>query len=243
MINRYELASKAHSALQRLRSNKATELLNENSTSLSSEEYVSAAKKDLTKLAFEEYDESVFNTKAAIDSYYFKKLTSNCPNQHITELETILAKLYDTTKTIYEQINVKPRTYCFNIQTALNSSDEVLENQAKGYINSYLNDNYYKLSSDQRSETFFPKVRPIAESLIINNQLNEKEALEFASKTVLIENLITKICFPTVIETYIEETLHDPSYSELFEQGVLQETWDSFKNQVHKFSKIVSMLV
>ena len=134
MINRNELVEKAQQALQRINANKKAQLLNESKDTFNTN-YLTAIKKDLTKLAFEEYDESVMHNKSTIDSYYFKILTENSPIEHSGNIQQIINNLYNTTKTIYEQINIKPRSHGFDLKNALNDSETVLENQAKNYIN------------------------------------------------------------------------------------------------------------
>lgn len=240
MFDRLQLASKAQEALQRINANKAQTLKESNLNDINS---FKNNKANLVKAAFEEYDESDFTNKTTIDSYFFKNLISNIPSQNLEGMVEVISQLYDNSQSIYEHINVKPRTYGFNLQTALNSSEEVLENQAKNYINGFLKDNYYKLTTEQRQEKFFPKIKPIAESLILENQLNETEALEYASKVVLMEELISHIVFPSAVQSYIEESLQDASYAEVFEAEELQEKWDLFKNQVYNVAKIVSMIV
>ena len=242
MINRYELIEKAQQALQRINTNKQAQLLTE-SKAYDRFSYLNAVKQDLTKMAFEEYDESVMHNKSTVDSYYFKILTENSPVEHVAEIQTVINNLYNTTKKIYEQINIKPKSHGFDLKNALNESEDILENQAKSYINNYFKENYYALNKEQRVEKFYPKVKPIAEQLVLENHMNEEEALKFAFKTILAENLITKICFPNNIREYVEECLQDESYAEMFEQQVLQDNWDSFNRQTHNLSKIVAYLI
>lgn len=242
MINRNELVEKAQQALQRINANKKAQLLNESKDTFNTN-YLTAIKKDLTKLAFEEYDESIMHNKSTIDSYYFKILTENSPIEHSGNIQQIINNLYNTTKTIYEQINIKPRSHGFDLKNALNDSETILENQAKNYINNYFKENYYALNKEERVDKFYTKVKPIAEQLVLENQVNEEDALKFGFKTILVENLITKICFPNTIREYIEECLQDQSFAEMFEQQVLQENWDIFNKQVHNLSKIIAFLI
>lgn len=236
-VDPLQLAAQAQLGLQKLRSNK-NQILLENETPKF--EYNKA---DYTKMAFEEYDESAFDTKSTLDSYYFKRLIKNLPEEHLNEGIQLVSNLYDTVKQIYEHINVKPKTYGFNLTNSLNNSDEVLEDQAQSYINSFLKDNYYNLTSEQRQDKYFPKIKALAESLVIENQLNENNAVEYASKVILMEDLISRICFPLTVQSLITESLHDEAYGKLFEQQALQDLWDKFNGQVHSFSKVVSMLV
>lgn len=242
MINRYELIEKAQQALQRINANKQSKLLTESKDNFHSN-YLTAIKQDLTKLAFEEYDENVMHNKSTIDSYYFKILTENAPSEYVAEIQTIINNLYDTSKKIYEQINIKPKSHGFDLKNALNESEAILEKQAKNYINNYFKENYYALDKEQRVDRFYSKVKPIAEQLVLENHMNEEEALKFGFKTILVENLISKICFPNNVREYIEECLHDQSFAEMFEQQVLQDNWDSFNKQVYNLSKIVAYLI
>lgn len=235
-IDQFQLAAQAQLGLNKLRNNKQQEITE-------SENSFNYTKADYARMSFEEYDESVFDTKSTLDSYYFKRLIKNIPEENLNESIQIISNLYDTVKQIYEHVNIKPKTYGFNISNSLNGSEEKLEEQAQNYINNFLKDNYYNLTAQQRQEKYFPKIKPIAESLVIENQLDENQALEFASKVVLMEDLINRICFPLTAQAFIEESLHDASYAQIFEQDALQELWDSFHKQSHNFAKVVSMLV
>lgn len=235
--DQYQLAAKAQEALQRIKNNKA-QITNEqvdNTFALNKANYA--------KMAFEEFDDEIFENKLKLDSFFFKHLIHNLPEQYLPETVQILENLTGITKQIYEHINVKPRTYGFNLQTSLNNSDEILENQAQNYINSFLRDNYYTLTSKQREEKYFPLIKPLAESFILENQLDEMKSIETASKVVLMEDLIRRICFPLTIQSFIQETLHDDTYGEMFEQEQLQDLWESFLNKSHSFAKLVSLIV
>ena len=237
-INQFQLAAQAQLGLNKYRASKREDAITENT-----EDSFKYTKADYAKMAFEEYDETVFETKSTLDSYYFKRLIKNIPDEYLNESVEIISNLYDTVKNIYEHINVKPKTYGFNISNSLNNSEQILEDQAQSYINAFLKDNYYNLTAQQRQEKYFPKIKPIAESLVLENQLDETQALEFASKVVLMEDLINRICFPLTVQSFIEDSLHDASYAQIFEQEDLQNLWDSFHKQSYNFAKIVSMLV
>lgn len=236
-IDPFQLAAQAQLGLNKIKQNKQQELLENQAPSFN------YTKADYARMSFDEFDEHSFDNKSTLDSYYFKHLIKNIPEEHLEETIQIISNLYDKVKQIYEHVNVKPKTYGFNLTTSLNNSEETLEEQAQSYINGFLRDNYYNLTSDQREQKFFPRIKPIAESLVLENSLNEKNALEFASKVVLMEDLINRICFPLTIQSLIDESLHDPNYGKIFEQESLQKLWDEFNDQSFKFAKVVSMLV
>ena len=236
-IDPFQLAAQAQLGLNKIKNNKTQEILENQAPSFN------YTKADYSRMAFEEFDENAFNNKSTLDSYFFKRLIKNIPNENINEGIQIVSNLYDKVKQIYEYINVKPKTYGFNINTSLNNSEETLEEQAQSYINGFLKDNYYNLTAEQREQKYFPKIKPIAESLVLENNLDDKAALEFASKVVLLEDLINRICFPLTIQSLIDESLHDVSYAQIFEQQPLQDLWESFQDQSFKFAKVVAMLI
>lgn len=238
MYNPFELAAKAQAALQKINSNKQQVLQEQDDSA-----FFKRTKADYARMAFEEFDESDFDTKSKLDAYFFKNMVRNIPEEHLQDTVQIVNNLYENVESIYKYVNVKPKTYGFNLSSSLNNSDEVLESQAQGYINTFLKDNYYNMTSSQREEKYFPKIKPLAESLVIENSLNETEALEYASKVVLMEDLIRRICFPLTIQSFIEETIQDDAYAELFEKEGLVNLWDSFNTKIHNLAKLVSMLV
>lgn len=236
-IDPFQLAAQAQLGLNKLKASKEQNILENQIPSFN------YTKADYARMSFEEFDENIFENKSTLDSYFFKQMLKNIPEENLNETIQIVSNLYDKVKQIYEYINVKPKTYGFNINTGLNNSEETLEEQAQTYINGFLRDNYYNLTSQQREDRYFPKIKPIAESLVLENKLDDKSALEFASKVVLMEDLINRICFPLTIQSLIEESLHDASYAKIFEQEALQNLWESFQEQAFRFAKVVSMVV
>lgn len=238
MYNPFEMAAKCQAALQNIRENKQQVLQEQDDSA-----FFQRTKADYAKMAFEEFDESDFDTKSKLDAYFFKNMIKNIPEEHLQDSINMVNSLYESVGKVYRFVNVKPKTYGFNLNSSLNNSDEVLESQAQGYINSFLKDNYYNMTSAQREERYFPKIKPLAESLVIENSLNETDALEYASKVVLMEDLIRRICFPLTVQSFIEETIQDDTYAELFEREDLVKLWEGFNTKAHNMAKLVSMLV
>lgn len=234
LSNRFELAAKAQVALQKINNNK---MIQETANQ------APIGKPDYTKIQFEEFDENVFDMKLKLDSYFYKNMLKELPAENLAETVQIISDMNQTVHDIYEHINIKPKTYGFNLTTSFNNSEEILESQAQKYMNDYLRDNYYMLTTEQRSEKYFNKIKPIAEGIIIENEVDENTALEYASKVVLMENIIHRICFPLTIQSVIQESLDDESYGEIFEQDQLNNLWETYKTQSYNFARLVSLLV
>ena len=149
----------------------------------------------------------------------------------------------DTIHSIYEHINIKPKTYGFELSTGLNNSEEILESKAQKYINDYLRDNYYALTTEQREVKFLNRVKPIAEQVIIENSMEPEAALEYSTKIILINELLDRIAFPITIQSIINESLHDEAYAEIFEQDKLNELWETYKLQSYNFARLISLIV
>ena len=233
MFNRYELAAKSQAALQRLKNSQPIEESNQHSYT----------KPDYARIAFEEFDENSFDIKLKLDNYYYKTFLGKLPAEHLAETVQIISNMADTIHSIYEHINIKPKTYGFELSTGLNNSEEILESKAQKYINDYLRDNYYALTTEQREVKFLNRVKPIAEQVIIENSMEPEAALEYSTKIILINELLDRIAFPITIQSIINESLHDEAYAEIFEQDKLNELWETYKLQSYNFARLISLIV
>ena len=230
--SRFKIAATAQSALRRMKNSNVTE-------------NVIKPKVDHSRMLFEEYDDDSFAQKVKIDSMFYKTMLKNLDESYADSVKMILTNMFATTKEIYEHINIKPRVYGFNINTVFNESDDMLQQNAQRMINDFINDKYYSLTTEQREEKYYSAVSSIAKDVILSESdaLDEKDALTFATKTIVMKNLIERINFPLSIQNKVQELLIDENYGKIFNQEQLSHLWDQFQEQSFDISKIVAVLI
>ena len=194
-------------------------------------------------MIFEEYDEKFFEHKVKLDSIFYKSFFKNLEESHVSDVRNILTNYFDTVRQIYEHVNIKPRVYGFNINTALNDSDKILEESANRMINDYINQQYYSLDSEQREQKYFTAVKPIASEVILKEHVDENEAVQFGTKSVVIKDFLERISFPMTVRNRIEEDMIDEGYGKIFDQDKLRTLWDTFQEQTMDLAKIIAVLV
>ena len=231
--NRYKLAGDATLALNRIRQNKASVITESTRT----------PKTDFNRMIFEEYDEKFFEHKVKLDSIFYKSFFKNLEESHVSDVRNILTNYFDTVRQIYEHVNIKPRVYGFNINTALNDSDKILEESATRMINDFINQQYYSLDSEQREQKYFTAVKPIASEVILKEHVDENEAVQFGTKSVVIKDFLERISFPMTVRNRIEEDMIDEGYGKIFDQDKLRTLWDTFQEQTMDLAKIIAVLV
>lgn len=235
MIDRYKLAGDAILALNKLRENKQS-IITENQD-------IRTTKKDFSKLIFEEYDEKAFEQKAKIDSLFYKSLSKNISETYMDDMRYVLTNYLSNIREIYEHVNIKPRVYGVNVNTILNESESFIEETTTKIINEFINSQYYSLTDKERESRYFEIVKPIASEMVLQESLDEQVALEFATKAVVVKELLEKISFPMTVKSRIEEDLIDESYGKIFDQDRLKQLWESFQDQTLNFAKIIAATI
>lgn len=228
--DRFDITAKAMGALHKLRSNKYQNL-NEQKRK----------KPDYSQYIFEEYDEESFENKIKIDSIYYKVLLNNLNENYVDKVRNILTSVIENVREIYEQINIKPKTYGFNSISIFNETDTTLQNNGRTIINEFINQRYYSLDKDKREKMYLERCKPIAQKLVMEHNNNYDDAIRFATKAVVIEDLIRKINFPQTVWGKIEELKNDTD--SLFDQDHLITLLDNFDNKIKDVSKIVAAIV
>lgn len=229
--NRFQMAATAQAALNKLKSSSAPIT-----------ESTRTAKTDFGRYILEEYDEKAFVDKVRIDTIFYKTLFKNL-SEHVDEVQQILGNFFNTIKDIYEHENLKPRVYGFQIGTAFNSSDKELYESANRMINDFVKKQYYSLSQEAREEKYFPQIKQIASDVILKEHVSDESAVQFASKTAVMKDLIERISFPLVIRERILQDLIDENYARIFDQDKLNSLWETFQEQCVGVAKLVASIV
>jgi len=200
-------------------------------------------KPNYSKILLEEFDNDSFNTKIKYDSAYYNVLLNRLDESQSANIQEILADLLKTTRQIYEHINIKPKIYGINRLVTLNESDDVIYEMANRVISDYINNNYYKLTNDEKHSRYFESVKSQAKELIINENITTTDAVEYSMKVSVIQSLLETINFPMIIKNEIEKSLISEEYGDMFEQEELNMLWEDFASKSTDIAKIISAIV
>jgi len=200
-------------------------------------------KPNYARILLEEFDESNFKIKIERDKAYYDVLLHKLEESKVEQVQVILEGLLDNVKQIYEHINIKPKIYASNRLPDKNESDDIIYESASRIINDYISRNYYQLSKDNRVKNYEQTVKTIATELVVEQNIELDEAIEFATKVSVVNRLLENINFPLIIKSEIENSLVSEQYGEIFEQEELVNLWESFKNKSYKFAKIVAVVI
>lgn len=229
--DRYKIAEIATAALQKM--NKAT--IQETNPDM--------VKYDFSRLIFEDYDDDSFDDKLKVDNIFYNCLLKGLKTELHEGVDTVIQNMTNVTKQIYEHLNIKPRIYGFHSTSIFNESDDILEKNALRFINDYVNDNYYKLTTEQREKKYIDAIKELATENIINDKLEASDAVDYATKTCVIKDFITRVNFPVIVRDKLEETINDVEYGKIFDQDHLKNLYESFQLQCLGLSKIIAAII
>ncbi len=236
VTNQFSLAEQSLRGLNKLKENKQI-LLNE------SIERSRLPKVNYAKFVFEEYSDEYFENKVKIDSAYYNVLLDKLTNVHQESVQTILGTLLQTVKMIYETINIKPKIYGLQRIQDLNENTEAIKQSASRIISDFVNRNYYKLTQEEREVKYINRIKQISKDLILNENIEPKDAVAFSLKAAVIEDLLEHINFPMTVKNEIESNLTSTEYAQMFDPQVLQNSWDQYHEQAINFSKIIATII
>ena len=190
---------------------------------------------------FETYDALLWEGKVKVDMLYLDQLL-----QKVEENEKIygaLGNYFKNIREIYEHVNLKPEVYGRGITyQILNESNEVKKQKLSTAIYEYLDNNFYSLTAEQKKDKYLENSREHSKSLI-SDGVSPEEAISFATKVVIMENLLTKIAFPFSVWARIEYLNESDDYRKVFDQEKLNTIIESFRDKVSSLAKIVAVTV
>lgn len=195
-----------------------------------------------SKYIFEQYNDSSMEHKLKQDSAYFNVLFENIDEKDIKLANDLLTGLSKTVKSIYEHINIQPRSVGAQA-IALSESDDIIEKNATRMINEYIACNYYKLSQNDRDTKYKEFVIAESEALVLENSVDANEAIEFCYKAAVMEGLVERISFPDAIKYRIDDIMMSDIDKQVFEQTELLDLWSDFKLKAKKISKLIATAV
>ena len=191
---------------------------------------------------FEQYSDTAMTDKLKHDSAYFNILFENIAEDKSPLANTLLIDLSKTIKSIYEYIDIEPRSIGMKA-ISLNENDDIISENATRIINEFIDVNYYSLSQEKRDTKYKNYVIAESESLVLESSIDPVEATTFCYKCAVMESLIEKISFPEIIKFKIDETMTSDIDQQVFEQTELIDLWSEFQIKTKKLSKLISTVV
>jgi hypothetical protein len=195
-----------------------------------------------SKYIFEQYSDGGMEYKLKHDATYFNVLFENIEQKDEKLANDLLTELSKTVKSIYEHINIQPRSIGAQA-IALSESDDIIEKNAARVINEYVTRNYYKLSQEERDAKYKDSVIAESEALVLEHSVDAEEAIEFCYKSVVMEGLIERISFPDAIKFRIDDIMTSDIDKQVFEQTELLDLWSDFKSKAKEISKLIAIAV
>ena len=212
-----------------------TELLTEISEKL---KYV-----DFGKNYFEPFNESSFEEKVAVDLLYLKQILQKLDESHNVQVHELIAQTYRTIRNIYEFVNIKPNIYGKDIDAQiLENSIEVVEEKLKIVLENALDGLFYSLTPEQRNDKYSNKAVPIARLLITENN-DAEDSIEFSIKICVLEELFTKIAFPGADWLRVKHLTESEDFGLVFDQQELVELVENFEKKANKLAKYLAACV
>lgn len=192
---------------------------------------------------FDPYDGLVWEGKVKVDMLYYDQLLQKLDEASVESLQTALGSYFRNIRQIYEFVNLKPEVYGKGIDfTILEMSNEQCKQKLSNVIYEYLDNNFYKLQPELRQMKYQEESRELAKTLI-SEGVDAEEAISFAIKTTVMENLLTKIAFPFAVWSRIQYLTESDDYREVFDQDSLIGLVESFKEKTHAMAKIVAAVI
>lgn len=200
-------------------------------------------KMDHGKAYYRSYDKNIFENKSKIDLMYLKKLLHNLDESYQESVHDVLKETFKLSKNIYEFINIEPKIYGKGVnQDIINESIEKSDKLIKDVLENSIDSMFYKLDPNLREKKYGDKAKVLAESLIEGGNDSE-EAIQFAIKTCVMEDLITKIIFPSPTWQRLSHLVEDENFAKVFDQEKLIEYVENFEKNVNVIAKYCAAAV
>lgn len=198
---------------------------------------------NIGKNFYEPYDLLILEGKFKVDGLYYDQLLHKLDESHVDNIQKILSSLFGSVKDIYEFINIKPEVYGKGIDfSILNESNEKCYQKLSFVIYEELDRSFYSLSREQRQKKYLEDSRHLSKKLI-QEGTNVEEAIQYAVKTVVMENLLRKISFPFAVWSRVQHLTESDDYGSVFDQSKLIGLVESFMNKISSTAKIISAII
>ena len=198
---------------------------------------------DTGKAFFQEYDLVVYEGKIKVDMLYYDQLFQKMDDSVSEGIQNAIISLYKTINSIYEFVNIAPEIYGNGIDVSiLESSIETTHRKLSKVVFEFLDNNFYKLSAEQRKVKYFEEHKELAKSLISEGNSPE-ESISFSVKSIITEKLLRHLSFPFGSWSRINYLVENDDYGAIFDQEKLVVLVDEFNKKLRAVSKIVATCI
>lgn len=199
--------------------------------------------RDMGKNLYDPFDPIICEGKLKVDALYLSQLMKNLDESYIPKVEPLLVDLFRNVKSIYEFINIKPEVFGKGISLDIleESMNEINRKLSKSIFES-LDATFYRLTSEERIAKYKDKSEDLVKTLI-NEGADADQAITFAIKTLVLENLLTKISFPFTCWTRVKHLTESQDYGLIFDQQQLIDLVESFEKKVKNIAKVITTCV
>jgi hypothetical protein len=198
---------------------------------------------DYGSAVFEEYTSDNWNDKVKKDRNIYNKFLSNIEEGEAVDKITLIIKDFlESAQSIYEHININPETYGFK-GLMLDASEAELNLESQRIVDNFFNKHYFSLSNSERDKLYMEQSLSLAKEIVLNEEIEITEAMEHANKAIIVEKLLQEVNFPKPIYYRIQELMTSPLYGEIFEQEVLVDKWNKFKDKSNALSRVFAALI
>jgi hypothetical protein len=192
---------------------------------------------------FEPYDTLIWEGKVRVDMLYYDQLLQKLDETTVIPLQSALGAYFRNIREIYEFVNLRPEVYGKGVDfSILEMNNEQCKMKLSNVIYEYLDNKFYSLTPESRQKKYQDQSHELSKQLI-SEGVDADEAISFAIKTTIMEDLLTKIAFPFSVWSRIQYLTESNDYREVFDQDSLISLVESFKNKVHAMAKIVATVI
>ena len=198
---------------------------------------------DTGKFFFQEYDSVVYEGKIKVDMLYYDQLLQKMDDTVSEGVQNAIISLYKTINSIYEFVNISPEIYGNSIDVSiLESSIENTHRKLSKVIFEFLDNNFYRLTAEQRKVKYFEEHKELAKSLISEGN-SPDDSISFSVKSIITENLLRHLSFPFGSWSRINYLIENDDYGAIFDQEKLIVLVDEFNKKLRSISKIVATCI
>lgn len=199
---------------------------------------------DMGRDSYEPYEESVFANKTKVDMMFYDKLLNKLDESDVKSVEPLIGQMYRSVNEIYEFINISPEIYGKNVSfDLLEASLEDSAQTIDAVIFEFLDKNFYNLSPQQRTDKYCDECKEFSKKLINEHQLPVEEAIEYCVKSKIMEGLLDRIAFPTVVKSRLNYLSESEDYGKVFDQSGLLDLLETYSDQLQKVARIIAATV
>lgn len=226
----HKISKKAYDALKKIRATPIQEDDENSSKILTKKKYNSV---------FNHFDETKFQQKIAMEMYVYNNLLSNISESDKEYVTLLISEMLNEVKSIYEFINIEPKSNGFKNITESSSKQDLVE-EAQNIIDNHYKNEFFNLSISERERKYKDLVVNKTYDIVENERVSIDEALEHAHKAVIIENLVYNLNFPYIIRHKIKEVMEDEMYNDFFDIEELNKSLDSFEMKNKQLARIIT---